>query len=75
MDDATTTVADGQTEPNPDAPTYPLVTIALVAHNPGAWFAEVLHSLAAQDYPKLELVVIDAASDIFVPAELCDKLV
>ncbi|MEM7095593.1 MAG: glycosyltransferase family 2 protein [Actinomycetota bacterium] len=42
---------------------YPLVTVAMVAHNPGAWFEEVLASIVAQDYPSLEVVVIDAASD------------
>ena len=44
-------------------PVYPQVTICLVAHNPGAWFEEALSSLLAQDYPALELVVVDAASD------------
>ena len=45
---------------------YPLVTVTLVAHNPGAWFDDVLQSIVAQDYPSLEVVVIDAASDIAV---------
>jgi len=44
------------------APVYPLVTVCVVAHNPGAWFDEVLGSLLAQDYPSLDLVVVDAAS-------------
>lgn len=38
----------------------------MVAHNPGAWFDEVLSSIRDQDYPALEVVVIDAASDIAV---------
>ena len=48
----------------PDAPAaaYPLVTVCVVAHNPGAWFDEVLRSLLAQDYPSLDVVVVDAAS-------------
>jgi len=47
-----------------DAPAavYPLVTVCVVAHNPGAWFDEVLRSLLAQDYPSLDVVVVDAAS-------------
>ncbi len=45
---------------------YPLVTITIVAHDPGAWFNDVLQSIVAQDYPSLEVVVIDAASDIAV---------
>ena len=47
-----------------DAPgvVYPLVTVCVVAHNPGAWFDEVLRSLLAQDYPSLDVVVVDAAS-------------
>jgi len=45
------------------APVYPLVTVCVVAHNPGAWFDEVLRSLLGQDYPSLDVVVVDAASD------------
>lgn len=41
---------------------YPLVTVGVVAHNPGAWFDEVLRSIVAQDYPSLDVVIIDAAS-------------
>ena len=67
MDDSPTTSSRGPTlvaEPEPEAPaTYPLVTVGLVAHNPGAWFDDVLRSLVAQDYPSLEVVVIDAASE------------
>ncbi|HMK10366.1 MAG TPA: glycosyltransferase [Acidimicrobiales bacterium] len=40
----------------------PPVVAVLVAHDPGAWFDEVLASLAAQDYPNLSVLVIDAAS-------------
>lgn len=48
-----------------DAPlaAYPLVTVCVVAHNPGAWFDEVLRSLLGQDYPSLDVVVVDAASE------------
>lgn len=42
---------------------YPLVTVEVVAHNPGAWFEDVLRSLLQQDYPALEVVVVDAASE------------
>lgn len=51
---------DGSDAP---APVYPLVTVEVVAHNPGAWFDEVLRSLLQQDYPALDVVVVDAASD------------
>jgi GT2 family glycosyltransferase len=44
------------------APVYPQVTVCVVAHNPGAWFDEVLGSLITQDYPSLDVVVVDAAS-------------
>ena len=69
------TVVDTSTPPStrrkassadgPDAPLagYPLVTVCVVAHNPGAWFDEVLRSLLAQDYPSLDVVVVDAASE------------
>jgi len=52
---------DGSDAP---APVFPLVTVCVVAHNPGAWFEEVLRSLLAQDYPSLDLVVVDAASEV-----------
>lgn len=45
---------------------YPNVTVCVVAHDPGAWFGEVLQSLVAQDYPALDIFVVDAASDIEV---------
>lgn len=35
----------------------------VVAHEPGPWFEETLDSLATQDYPRLSVVVIDAAGD------------
>ncbi len=44
----------------------PRVTIAMVAHNPGAWFDEALTSIRTQDYPAIDVVVIDPASDIAV---------
>ncbi len=51
-----------------------MVTVVLVAHNPGAWFEEVLRSIRGQDYPSLDLVVIDAASDIAVTPRVHDVL-
>lgn len=50
---------DGSSAPSA---VYPLVTVCVVAHNPGAWFEEVLRSLLAQDYPSLDVVIVDAAS-------------
>lgn len=67
MDDATTTLITG--DPDPAVPqagsgrSTPLVTVAVVAHNPGAWFDEVLDSLISQDYPALDIMIVDAASD------------
>ena len=34
----------------------PLVVTAMVVHQPGAWFDEVLAGLASQDYPNLNSV-------------------
>ncbi|MGE0306744.1 MAG: glycosyltransferase [Acidimicrobiia bacterium] len=42
----------------------PPVVAVVVTHDPGAWFTETLDSLAAQDYPALSVVVIDAASSV-----------
>lgn len=44
----------------------------MVAHNPGAWFDEVLRSVVAQDYPALDVVVIDSASDRSVAPRVHD---
>ena len=59
-----------------DAPaaSYPLVTVCVVAHNPGAWFEEVLRSLRGQDYPSIEVVVVDAASEQAVAPRVHDVI-
>ncbi len=41
----------------------PSVTAVVVANNPGEWFSETLESIVTQDYPRLGLMVIDAAGD------------
>ena len=43
-------------------PSTPAVVAVVVTHEPGAWFDESLRSLAAQDYPDLTVLVIDADS-------------
>jgi len=40
----------------------PPVVAVVVAHEPGPWFEECLASIAAQDYPNLSTLVIDAAT-------------
>lgn len=40
----------------------PPVVAILVTCDPGPWFAQTLEALAAQDYPNLAVVVVDAAS-------------
>ncbi len=44
-------------------PVAPAVTAVVVAHQPGPWFEETLAAFHAQDYPRLSLVVLDAAAD------------
>ena len=44
------------------APTAPPVVAVVVTHDPGPWFDEVLDRLAAQDYPNLRILVLDAGS-------------
>ncbi len=41
----------------------PSVLAVMVAHRPGDWFEETLDSFATQDYPRLGLMVVDAAGD------------
>jgi GT2 family glycosyltransferase len=40
----------------------PPVVAVVVACDPGPWFEECLEALAAQDYPNLDVLVVDAAS-------------
>ena len=40
----------------------PAVVAVIVTHDPGPWFEETLQSLAAQDYPELSVLVLDAGS-------------
>lgn len=47
-------------------PTAPAVVAVVVARSPGPWFEEVIEALAAQDYPNLSILVIDANSDTAV---------
>ena len=48
----------------PDVPSEPRaatpsVTAVVVTHDPGAWFEETLDSIVTQEYPRLDLVVVD----------------
>ncbi len=45
----------------PDELVPPVVAV-VVSHDPGPWLEECLSSLAAQDYPQLSVLVVDAAS-------------
>src|SRR5580700_7975067 len=42
----------------------PPVVAVIVTNNPGEWFEETLRAFAAQDYPELSILVLDAASDV-----------
>jgi GT2 family glycosyltransferase len=48
--------------PTKTLPSMPLVTAVLVVHNGNEWLPSVLATLAAQQYPALELVVVDSGS-------------
>ncbi len=52
----------------------PPVVAVLVAHDPGSWFDELLATLAAQDYPNLSVLVIDAGSGGNVAAAVAAQL-
>ncbi|MGH9273827.1 MAG: glycosyltransferase family 2 protein, partial [Acidimicrobiales bacterium] len=43
-------------------PVAPPVVVVVVAHDPGPWFEETMAAIAAQDYPNLSILVVDAAS-------------
>ncbi|HTZ09844.1 MAG TPA: glycosyltransferase, partial [Acidimicrobiales bacterium] len=42
----------------------PPVVAVIVTCDPGAWFEETLAAIAAQDYPELSVLVLDAASAV-----------
>ena len=48
----------------------PPVVVVMVAHDPGAWWTDVLSSLAMQTYANLSVLVIDTASGRDLGAEL-----
>jgi GT2 family glycosyltransferase len=58
-----------QSEPQPPAPA---VVVVVVTCDPGPWFGETLACLAAQDYPNLAVLVIDAGSTLD-PTEMVAK--
>lgn len=41
----------------------PLVTVVLVARDPGPWFTETLEAVAAQDYGRIDVVVADCGEE------------
>ncbi|MFP4512625.1 MAG: glycosyltransferase family 2 protein [Acidimicrobiales bacterium] len=58
----------------PEQVVAPLVTLVMVAHEPGPWFDEALAAVGAQDYPSLEVVVVDAASLVPVADRVAEVL-
>ena len=52
----------------------PPVVAVVVAKDPGDWFDEVLGALAAQDYPNVSVLVIDAGSDELVAGRVAARL-
>jgi GT2 family glycosyltransferase len=70
------TPSDGA-PPNPtqEVPAaVPPAVVVLVAHNPGDWFRETLESIAAQTYPDLSVLIVDAASDTDVAPLVAEVL-
>jgi GT2 family glycosyltransferase len=57
--DAADGSADPATAAGPALASRPSVLAVVVAHDPGEWFEETLQGLADQDYPRLEVLVID----------------
>lgn len=58
MDPQSTATAPAARENQP----LPPVVAVVVTHDPGDWFEETLQALAAQDYPHLRVLVVDAGS-------------
>ena len=49
--------------PAPSRPAAPAVVAVVVTRNPGPWLEAAVEALAAQDYPNLAALYVDAASD------------
>ena len=60
--DAPEGAPDAASPPPSATPAAPAVVAVVVARAPGDWFEEAIASLAAQDYPNLSILVIDANS-------------
>lgn len=43
-------------------PESPLVSIVIAVHNQAAYLADAVESVLAQDYPSVELIVLDDGS-------------
>lgn len=59
---------DGTPPQQPQDPATPLVTVGIPVYNGAAHLAEAITSVLGQDYPNLEIVVCDNASDDGTPA-------
>lgn len=46
----------------------------VVAHEPGDWFDETLDSLVTQDYPRLDIVIVDASGDSDSEVQLDERV-
>lgn len=55
-------------------PLAPPVVVVVVTRDPGPWFEETLDALAAQDYPDLSVLVVDAASATDPTARVAARL-
>jgi GT2 family glycosyltransferase len=52
----------------------PAVVAVVVAHDPGHWFEEALGALADQDYPHLQVLVVDNGSAVDLTPRVADVL-
>ena len=60
MADSTDDLAPGDGPAAEPRAATPSVTAVVVAHDPGEWFEQTLDSIVTQDYPRLDIVVVDA---------------
>ena len=60
--------------PVPSRTAAPAVVAVFVTRNPGPWFDDALAAVAAQDYPNLATLVLDAASHEDITARVAREL-
>ncbi len=67
-------LAERRSLPPASVATQPLISVCMSHYNHGAYLPEALHSLAEQDYPNFEVIVVDDGSTDAISKEVFHRL-